>query len=84
MGRDKKKPNSLKKKHASQEDIKPEDAAKALRDEIIEEVKLLAEGKIRSVYGLVGKGRELIELESGAWNKKPLDKPEAELTEADL
>lgn len=80
-----KKPKSLQKKHASEPDITPEEAAMGLREEIIAEVKLLAEGKIRSVYGLVAKGRELIALESGDFNLKPAPKAqEPELTVNDI
>jgi len=81
-------PKGLKKTHASQPDIAPEEAAAALREEIIDEVKLLAQGKISSVYGLVGKGKELIALESDDFaletTKAPTKTTEPELTEADL
>lgn len=79
--RNKKQPSkSFLKKHASEPDVTPEEAVKILREEILSEVRALSEGKIRSIYGLIQKDKELVELEESIKPKKkeeaPAKKPE--------
>lgn len=44
-------------------DVPLPQAVKMLRDELVEEVKKLATGKVQSVYQIVEMAKELIELE---------------------
>ena len=60
-------PKALQKKTPESPDVKVSEATNTLKEEILADVRALASGKLRSVYGLVEKGKELIELESGAW-----------------
>lgn len=70
------KPKSLTNKRSQTQDVPVKDAIEILKTEIIEEVLKLASGQARSVYDLLQKGKELKELQSGAWDdlektKKP-------------
>jgi len=56
----------IKNKIAPQADVTPKDAADALREEIVDEVKRIATGVVVSVYQLIEMGRELVELEKVA------------------
>lgn len=56
-------PKSLKKKHADEPDIDPQTAITDLKEEILDDVRALSQAKMRSVHGLIERGKELIELE---------------------
>lgn len=66
----KKKPMTQQQKQALA-DVPTQTAVDELKAEIIDEVKALSSGRINTVYALVQKGRELIELEKASASPAP-------------
>lgn len=60
MGKHEKK---IKQKSAAQGDLPVAEVVKLLKEEILEEVRLVSNGRKNSVYELVEKGKELMALE---------------------
>jgi hypothetical protein len=73
----KKKPKVLRRTHADQKQVPLDTAIQTLKDEIVSDVKDLSAAKMRSVYGLIQKGKELIELEKGVEDDEQVPAPTA-------
>lgn len=78
----KRKPMTQRDKEALA-DVPPQQAIDELKEEIILEVKALSSGKINTVYALVQKGKELIELEKSL-PESPVPNNDAQLSEAEF
>ena len=68
----KRKPMTQKQKETLA-DVPPQTAIDELKSEIIDEVKALSSGRINTVYSLVQKGKELLELEKVLVQPKPIE-----------